>query len=251
MSIGLQCQHDVFTSVSSWHDSSASPDSVLPENAGDQPLSVHDANTRLLQRYMESRRRAPSRFSAAGFSSPLAEPDVHLSLCVRLSRRHGKVRRVHCLTPLIEFALNAEYTDLVSLMIRVHVITPPQRSLSHLPAFLRHVYGFPVPRLLRKLRPRCRPFPVVAASPVPYWADVSSSRVPIINLHALRRHAIPLAMRRTGHGSSPRPEHVGRAQQQRESSSAALIASPPCHRPLRRPFIGKSEASNAHFVVSP
>jgi CheY-like chemotaxis protein len=43
----------------------------------------------------ESRRRAPCRLSAAGLSSPLPEPDVRLSLRIRLSRRHGEVRRSH------------------------------------------------------------------------------------------------------------------------------------------------------------
>jgi len=67
-----------------------------------------------------------------------------------------------------------------------------------LPASLRHVRGSPARRLLRKLRPRCRPSPAVAASPVPFWTDDPSSRVPIHNLCALRRWAIPLAMRRMG-----------------------------------------------------
>ena len=44
---------------------------------------------------VESRRRAPCHLSAAGFSSPLTEPDVRLSLRIRLSRRHGKVRLSH------------------------------------------------------------------------------------------------------------------------------------------------------------
>lgn len=42
-----------------------------------------------------SRRYAPYRITAAGFASPLAEPDVRLSLRIRLSRRQGKVRHVH------------------------------------------------------------------------------------------------------------------------------------------------------------
>lgn len=42
-----------------------------------------------------SRRCAPYRITASGFASPLAEPDVRLSLRIRLSRRHGKVRHVH------------------------------------------------------------------------------------------------------------------------------------------------------------
>src|ERR1700710_1434321 len=42
-----------------------------------------------------SRRCAPYRLPAAGFASPLAEPDVRLSLRIRLSRRHGEVRRSH------------------------------------------------------------------------------------------------------------------------------------------------------------
>lgn len=42
-----------------------------------------------------SRRCAPYRTTAAGFASPLAEPDVRLSLRIRLCRRHGKVRHVH------------------------------------------------------------------------------------------------------------------------------------------------------------
>jgi hypothetical protein len=41
-----------------------------------------------------SRRWAPYRIAAAGLASPLAEPDVRLSLRIRLSRRHGKVRRI-------------------------------------------------------------------------------------------------------------------------------------------------------------
>ena len=200
---------------------------------------------------MESRRRAPSRFSAAGFSSPLAEPDVHLSLCVQLSRRHGEVWRLRCQAPLIELALYAEYSGSLSLVIRVHVIAPPQVKPSRLPASLRPVHGFLVRRLLRGLRPRCRPSPAVAAIPVPCWADGSSSRVPISNLRALRRCAIPLAIPRTGFGSSPRPDHVGRAPQQGGSSPAALIASPPRHHVLRRPFMLQSEASDAHFIVSP
>src|ERR1700693_2614881 len=43
----------------------------------------------------ESRRRAPCHLSAAGLSSPLPEPDMRLSLRIRLSRRHGEVRRPH------------------------------------------------------------------------------------------------------------------------------------------------------------
>ncbi len=42
-----------------------------------------------------SRRCAPYGIAAAGLASPLAEPDVRLSLRIRLSRRHGKVRRIH------------------------------------------------------------------------------------------------------------------------------------------------------------
>ncbi|SKC06061.1 hypothetical protein SAMN06295937_10693 [Sphingopyxis flava] len=42
-----------------------------------------------------SRRHAPYRLAAVGFVSPLAEPDVRLSLRIRLSRRHGEVRRPH------------------------------------------------------------------------------------------------------------------------------------------------------------
>src|SRR5215469_15335733 len=42
-----------------------------------------------------NRRRAPYRISAAGFSSPLPEPDMRLSLRIRLSGRHGEVRRPH------------------------------------------------------------------------------------------------------------------------------------------------------------
>jgi hypothetical protein len=41
-----------------------------------------------------SRRWAPYRIAAAGLASPLAEPDVRLSLRIRFSRRHGKVRRI-------------------------------------------------------------------------------------------------------------------------------------------------------------
>ena len=40
----------------------------------------------------ESRRRAPCRFEATGFSPPLPEPDLRLSFRIRLSRRHGEVR---------------------------------------------------------------------------------------------------------------------------------------------------------------
>jgi len=54
------------------------------------------------------------------------------------------------------------------------------------------VRGFPALRLLRKLRPRCRPSPAVAASPVPCRADDPSSRVPVFNLRARRRWALPL-----------------------------------------------------------
>src|SRR5271170_6000859 len=56
-----------------------------------------------------------------------------------------------------------------------------------LPASLRPVRGFPALRLLRKLRPRSRPSPAVAASPVPCWAGGPSSRVPISNLRVVRR----------------------------------------------------------------
>jgi hypothetical protein len=66
-------------------------------------------------------------------------------------------------------------------------------QVHRLPASLRHVHGFPMLGLLRKLRPRTRPFPVVAASPAPSWADEPSSRVPIFNLSAVRQRAMPLA----------------------------------------------------------
>src|SRR5438477_7487679 len=46
-------------------------------------------------------------------------------------------------------------------------------------------------RTLRKLRPRSRPFPAVAASPVPSWADDPSSRVPILNLVSLGGELYP------------------------------------------------------------
>jgi transposase len=39
--------------------------------------------------------RAPYRVAAAGLSSPLSEPDMRLSLRIRLSGRHGEVRRPH------------------------------------------------------------------------------------------------------------------------------------------------------------
>jgi len=45
-----------------------------------------------------------------------------------------------------------------------------------LPASLRPVRGFPALRLLRKLRPRVRPSPAVAASPVPAGRAI---RVPV------------------------------------------------------------------------
>ena len=43
----------------------------------------------------KSRRQAPCRFSAIGFSPPLPEPDVRLSLRIRLSERHGELRCPH------------------------------------------------------------------------------------------------------------------------------------------------------------
>jgi hypothetical protein len=72
------------------------------------------------------------------------------------------------------------------------------------PAPLRLVRGFPALRLLRKLRPRCRPSPTIAASPAPRRADDPSSRVLISNLCAFRRRALPLAILKTDHESCSR-----------------------------------------------
>ena len=77
----------------------------------------------------------------------------------------------------------------------------------------------PVLRLLRKLRPRSRPSPAVAASPVPCWAGKPSSRVPIPNLGVGRRWALPLAIRGMGLGE-PVPSRA------RYSCPAAQMMTP-------------------------
>ena len=89
------------------------------------------------------------------------------------------------------------------------------------PASLRPVRGFPARRLLRKLRPRCRPSPAVAASPGPSWAGAPSSRVPVSNLGAGRWRALPLATQAAGVENASRRGRVHRAQQQATQMLAA------------------------------
>lgn len=58
-----------------------------------------------------------------------------------------------CFTPLIELALNAQEPGLIGLIIRVHGWFLRHRKPRRFPACLRHVHGFPVRGLLRRLRP--------------------------------------------------------------------------------------------------
>lgn len=64
-----------------------------------------------------------------------------------------------CFTPLIELALNAQEPDLIGLIIRVHGWFLRHRKLRRFPACLCPVHGFPVLRLLRRLRPPNQPKP--------------------------------------------------------------------------------------------
>jgi len=72
-----------------------------------------------------------------------------------------------------------------------------------LPASLRPVCGVPALRLLRKLRPWCRPYLAIAASPVSDRADDPSSRAPIFNLLPLGGELYPVRCWRWGIGASP------------------------------------------------
>ena len=61
--------------------------------ANSEPLETFELDDYTDQEEIsESRRRAPCRFAATGFSPPLPEPDLRLSFRIRLSRRHGEVR---------------------------------------------------------------------------------------------------------------------------------------------------------------
>ena len=73
-------------------------------------------------------------------------------------------------------------------------IVPPSSEVSRLPASLRPVHGFPVLRLLWRLRPCPHSSPVSAASPFPWRASGTGSHVPISNPRIRRRHALPLAI---------------------------------------------------------
>lgn len=128
------------------------------------------------------------------------------------------------LAPLVEFALNAEYPSLIGLAIRVH-----RSFLRHtsLPSSLRHVRGFPALRLLRKLRPRSRPFPAVAASPVPIWADDPSSRVPIRDLMSLGGELYPWRCGARVIESWSRAERAMALDSEDINASPFLIAVPP------------------------
>ena len=59
-----------------------------------------------------------------------------------------------CFAPLIELALNAQEPGLIGLIIRVHGWFLRHRKPRRFPACLRHVHGFPVRGLLRRLRPQ-------------------------------------------------------------------------------------------------
>src|SRR5712692_5813379 len=56
--------------------------------------------------------RAESGIATGGFARPLAEPDMHLSLCIRLSRNQSEVGRIH---PAATIALNLEPAHLILL----------------------------------------------------------------------------------------------------------------------------------------
>jgi len=96
-----------------------------------------------------------------------------------------------------------------------------------LPASLRPVRGFPALRLLRKLRPRSRPFPAVAASPVPSWADDPSSRVPILNLVSLGGELYPWRCRARVIESGSRAERLAAFTSEDIKAPPFLIAVPP------------------------
>ena len=136
---------------------------------------------------------APGDIAVAGFQRPLTEPGVHLSLCTRLSRNHGESRLPVC------------STDRACVECRVARRHPPDHSsprmfppssqLYRFPACLRHVHGFPMLRLLRRLRPSMKPSLVYAASST--CQPSSSLRFPCSGVQPLliRWRALPLATR--------------------------------------------------------
>jgi len=68
------------------------PDDPAPEDVHD---SRKEENPRPGRDVRLSRAKAPCGLTAAGFFRPPAEPDVHLSLCIRLSRNQGEVGCPH------------------------------------------------------------------------------------------------------------------------------------------------------------
>jgi hypothetical protein len=121
-----------------------------------------------------------------------------------------------------------------------------------LPASLRHVHGFPMRRLLRKLRPRRRPSPVVAASPV---RTGQASRVPVFRSSTLVPLGGELCPLRLGMWAMESRSHLecGIRTHQRGTSSRAgsvrITLSPTPSRDSET--FSDIEASDAHFVISP
>ena len=108
----------------------------------------------------ESRALAPDGIAAAGFQRPLTEPSEHLSLCTRLSRNHGEAYFCSTDKACVECRITRPHRSDHSSPRMV----PPSPQVYRFPAYLRRVHGFPMLRLLRRLRPSMKPSLVCAAS---------------------------------------------------------------------------------------